>query len=65
MKILDLLRHNGKALPPAAGGAPQPGEQLAAGVPYMSEQTGRDVTEWVQAWREMPDEQYKALARDL
>jgi hypothetical protein len=65
MKILDLMRRNEKTLPPVAGGAPQPGEQLAAGVPYMSEQTGRDVTQWVQAWRDMPDEQYKALARDL
>jgi len=66
MRLLDLLRRNKmNDLPRLAGGAPEPGERLEAGVPCMSERTGQDVTRWVKAWREMPAEQYKALARDL
>jgi hypothetical protein len=66
MRLVDRLKRNQKDdLPRLAGGAPEPGETLEAGIPYMSERTGKDVGRWVAAWREMPDEQYKALARAL
>ena len=67
MRLFDLLNRNNEQddLPRIAGGAQQPGDRLEAGVPCMSERTGQDVTQWVAAWRQMPDEQYKALARSL
>jgi len=64
MKFHDMLR-NKQTLAPVAGGAPEPGEQLAAGVPYMDSRTAATVTQWVDAWREMPRQEFQALARDL
>jgi hypothetical protein len=67
MSLFDFLHRNHKQhdLTRLAGGAHRPGDRLEAGVPYMSDRTGEDVTRWVAVWRHMPDEQYKALARSL
>jgi len=52
-------------LPPIAGGAPAPGEELLNDTRFMGEQTARSVTRRVESWQAMPRSEFEACAEHL
>ena len=62
MKVIDPQK---EVLPPIAGGAPEPGEQLSSGAQYMDSEKAATVAQWVDAWRHMPRDEFEESARRL
>jgi hypothetical protein len=65
MKPLEVLHRNKQPLPPMAGGAPEPGEQLSSYAQYMDSEKAATIAQWVDAWRRMPREEFEKSAQRL
>ncbi len=65
MSFLKTLLGKQQTLPPAAGGAAEPGEGLLSDAQYMDSREAATAAKWVENWRKMPREEFEAAARKL